>query len=195
MTRESVAEDITNAITTWETYDWKDDDLWESFQDDFRGYTEDDFRLVHNNDVRRLRKFLRKRGVWIEKSRTTIARSLFNALQEEEPTPWTEAEIIACEEKEEFASYQISQLINSDFGKKPQKSCALTPASPTGPPSVATSPTLGPLAPAPANTSIYPIHISGTGPTPGAYIQLPSTEIPLVAYIPPGTEPILATYM
>ena len=92
-TRESVAEDIANAITTWETYDWKDDDLWESFQDDFKGYTEDDFRLVNNNDVRRLRKFLRKRGVWIEKSRTTIARSLFNALQEEEPTQWTDADI------------------------------------------------------------------------------------------------------
>ena len=93
MTRESVAEDIVNAITTWETYDFKNTDLWESFQDDFKGYTEDDFRLVHNNDVRRLRKFLRRRGVWIEKSRTTIARSLFNALQEEEPTQWTDADI------------------------------------------------------------------------------------------------------
>ena len=93
MTRESVAKDIANAITTWETYDWKDTDLWESFQDDFKGYTEDDFRLVNNNNTRRLRNFLRRRGVWIEKSRTTIARFLFHALQEEEPTQWTDADI------------------------------------------------------------------------------------------------------
>ena len=92
-TRESVAEDIANAITIWKTYDWKDTDLWESFQDDFKGYTEDDFRLVNNNDIRRLRNFLRGRGVWIEKSRTTIAKSLFNALQEEEPTQWSDADI------------------------------------------------------------------------------------------------------
>ena len=51
MTQKSVVEDITNVITTWETYDWKNDDLWELFQDDLRGYTKDDFRLVHNNDV------------------------------------------------------------------------------------------------------------------------------------------------
>ena len=58
MTRESVAEDIANAITTWETYDWKDTDLWESFQDDFEGYTEEDFKLVSNNDIQKLRNFL-----------------------------------------------------------------------------------------------------------------------------------------
>ena len=51
MTRESVAEDIANAITTWETYDWKDSDLWESFQDDFEGYTEANFKLVNNNVI------------------------------------------------------------------------------------------------------------------------------------------------
>lgn len=63
MTRESVAEDIANAIMIWEKYDWKDTDLWESFQDDFEGYTEDDFRLININDIRRLRNFLIKQGV------------------------------------------------------------------------------------------------------------------------------------
>lgn len=48
-----------------------------------------------------------------------------------------EAEIIACEKKEEFALYHINRLLNSDFGKKPRKSCALTPTSPIGPPPVA----------------------------------------------------------
>ena len=37
-TRESVAEEIAEAVKTWEKYDWKHSDLWESFQDDFEGY-------------------------------------------------------------------------------------------------------------------------------------------------------------
>ena len=79
-TQEFVAEDIVNIITIWKTYDWKDTDLWESFQNDFKGYTEYNFRLVNNNNIQRLRNFLRRQGVWIEKSKMTIAKSLFNAL-------------------------------------------------------------------------------------------------------------------
>ncbi len=79
-TQESMVEEIAEAVTTWEKYDWKDSDLWESFQDDFKGYTKEDFRLVNNNDIRKPCNFLRRRDVWIEKSRLTIAKSLFNAL-------------------------------------------------------------------------------------------------------------------
>ncbi len=77
---------IAEAVTTWEKYNWKDSDLWESFQDDFKGYKEEDFRLINNNDIQKLHNFLRRQGFWIKKSRLTIAKSLFNALQEEKPT-------------------------------------------------------------------------------------------------------------
>ena len=129
MARESVAEDIANAITTWETYDWKDDDLWESFQDDFKKC-----KLVNNNNVRRLRKFLRRRGVWIEKSRMAIARSLFNALQEEEPTEWMDANIQEYLLKEDaFDSYQINVRLKKNPITLPQN---ITPptVSPSVPP-------------------------------------------------------------
>lgn len=92
-TRESVVKNIANVITTWRTYNQKDNDLWKSFQDDFRGYIEDDFRLVNLNDICRLRKFLRRQRVWIEKSKTTIAKFLFNALQKEKLTQQTDANI------------------------------------------------------------------------------------------------------
>ena len=62
-TRKSIIEDIANAITTREIYDWKDTLLWESFQDDFTGYIEDDFRLINNNDIQKVCIFLRRRGV------------------------------------------------------------------------------------------------------------------------------------
>ena len=81
-----MAEEIGEAVKTWEKYNWKNSDLWESFQDNFEGYTEEDFKLVNNNDIRKLCNFLRRQGVWIENSRLTIAKSLFNALQEKEPT-------------------------------------------------------------------------------------------------------------
>lgn len=51
MTPKSVTKDIANAITIWEKYNQKDDDLWESFYDDFKEYTKDNFGLVNNNNI------------------------------------------------------------------------------------------------------------------------------------------------
>ena len=164
----------------WEKFGFKDMDLWETFQYDFEGFTEEDFRSASIHHQRKLRAYLRKYGVWVRKQqRYTIARSLHEVLLEEEPTPWTEAEIIACEENEDFASYKISRLIDSDFGRKPRKSRALTPSSPTGPPPAATpaapaplaspSPTPGPSGLAPVNTPMYPTQPPGIGPTPTVY--------------------------
>ena len=85
------------------------------FQDDFEGYTEEDFKLVNNNDIRKLRNFLRRQGVWIEKSRLTIAKSLFNALQEKEPTQWTNTDIQEYLSTEgAFDSYRINYRIKKN---------------------------------------------------------------------------------
>ena len=123
-------------------------------------------------------------------------------------------EIIACKPKEEFASYYIKQLLDSDFGRKPQKSRAFTSPSPIGSPPVATSPSPGLSAPIPAYIPTHPTQpsgigstpetygipaalgtpapsISGTGSTRGVYMY-PSGPIS-VAYIqPPGTGPLSA---
>lgn len=58
----------------------KNIDLWELFQNDFKEYIEDDFKFVNNNNIQRLYNFFRGQGVWKEKLRTIIAKSLFNAL-------------------------------------------------------------------------------------------------------------------
>lgn len=57
-----------------------------------------------------------------------------------------ETDIIAYKEKEKFTSYQISQLINSNFNRKPQNSRIFILTSPTRPPPAITSSTFGPLA-------------------------------------------------
>lgn len=77
----------------WAKYNWKNTDFWESFQDNFKGFTEEDFKLVNNSDIWKLCNYLRRQKVWIEKSKLTIAKSLFNALQEEKPTQWIDTEI------------------------------------------------------------------------------------------------------
>ncbi len=221
--QRNVDKFILEVLKDWEECGFKDLSLWETFQDTFDGFTEEDFRLAKINNQRRLWDYLRKFSVWIRRQkRYSIVRLLYDALLEEEPTPWMEAEITACEENENFDSYKISQLIDSDFDRKPRKSRALTPTSPTGPPPVATSPTLapsapspfappssfpGPSAPVPANTPIYPTHILGTGfptaahtppgtrPSPGAYMQPPSTGFLPAAYPPPGTGPTSPAYI
>ena len=116
-----------------------------------------------------------------------------------------EVEITGCEEDENFDSYKIIQLIDSDFGRKTRKSRALTPTSPTGPQPVATpsapvpfaspSPTPDLSALAPANTPIYLMQPSGTGPIPGAYMQPPSTEFPPPVHTLPGTRHSPRAYM
>ena len=53
----------------------------------------------------------------MEKSKLTIAKSLSNTLQEEEPTPSTEEEVIRCE-NEEFISNHIRKICKYDFGRK-----------------------------------------------------------------------------
>ena len=184
-TRESVAEEIAEAVKTWEKYDWKDSDLWESFQDDFEGYTEEDFKLVNNNDIRKLRNFLRRRGVWIEKSRLTIAKSLFNALQEKEPTQWTDTDIQEYLSTEgAFESYRINYRLKktpialSSGIVPPSIPPIIKPTTSSAPePFASSSPsTPAPSAPAPVNASpVLPSTIpfipastqpSGTGPAP-----------------------------
>lgn len=60
MTQKSVTENIAKAIIAQETYNWKDTDLQKLFHDNFKGYIEDNFRLVSNNNIRRIHKFLRR---------------------------------------------------------------------------------------------------------------------------------------
>lgn len=122
-----------------------------------------------------------------------------------------EIEIRAYEEDENFNSYKISWLINSNFGGNPQKSCAFTSISLTRPQSAAIlsapvqfallSSTPGLSTPGSANIPIYSIYILGIGPPPstyikpldnisGAYIQ-PSEQISLAYVTPLGTRSLL----
>ena len=68
-------------------------DLWESCTETFEDYTENDFKLITNANIRELRDFLKQRGVWVEKStRTPIAKTLCNTLLRDDFIKWPEDE-------------------------------------------------------------------------------------------------------
>ena len=109
------------------------------------------------------------------------------------PTDWTENKLMKCENKENFALFWISQLFDSDFSRKPQKSYAPILFSPTRPSlagtpaalALHTSPStiFGSSAPASANTLLYPTHTSGIGLIPGINTQPLGIRHTLVAYM------------
>ena len=78
---------IIEALKAWEECGFKDMSLWETFQEDFEGFTEEDFKLASNHNICKLWDYLQKFGVWVQKQqRYTIARSLYDALLEDKPT-------------------------------------------------------------------------------------------------------------
>ena len=103
----------------YEVYDFKDDDLWEAYKDDFQSFTLQTFKDCNQTNIRKLRLLLRVRGVWVTKNRNlTVPESLFNTPQEDKPTEWTEFEIKEhMEAGGEFNSGRITYRLNN--GKSP----------------------------------------------------------------------------
>ena len=54
---------ITFKIEEYTFYDFKNISLWEAFTDDFNIFTVDSFKISNQNTVRKLRDFLRYKGV------------------------------------------------------------------------------------------------------------------------------------
>ena len=68
----------------------QDTDLWEQYQEDFEGWTEEHFKGVPNAKLRALRTTLREHGVLVsKKNRDTIAKALMSVLDEEKPGEWS----------------------------------------------------------------------------------------------------------
>ena len=54
---------IEEALKVWKKFSFKDMDFWEIFQEDFKGFMEEDFRLASNHNAQRLLNYLQKFGV------------------------------------------------------------------------------------------------------------------------------------
>ena len=93
----------------------QDRELWEQYQEDFEKWTVEHFRDANQTHKRKLQYVLRKHGVWVNTSRTkSIAQSLFDSLQGEQPTRWSHAEIkLYLAEHGEFKSNLIDSIIKT----------------------------------------------------------------------------------
>ena len=82
---DSIEKYIRTKQEEYQSYDWKDGDLWEQFQADFLAFTEENFKNCNLRCLRQLRALLRTRGVKVTKDKhVTIARSLYGTTQEED---------------------------------------------------------------------------------------------------------------
>jgi len=121
---DDVEEYIKAKQEEYQSYGWKDDDLWEQFKDDFSDFTEEIFKTCNLQALRQLRSFLRTRGIKVTKDRrVTIARSLLRTIQEEEPAAWSTEEIQDHLDNEgPFLSYRINRILEKSSVKSPEPS-------------------------------------------------------------------------
>ena len=82
-----ISEFIDETKRFWEEEDFADTELWRSFREELGNYTKNAFNRVSKIKLRELRRFFRKRGVWISQDeRISIARTLADILNEGERT-------------------------------------------------------------------------------------------------------------
>ena len=114
-------KDEISAFIRWKVAEyakdqWRDDDLWEMYHDDFKTFTQQHFEQSSSSAVRALRNHLRENGVYgVAKRGTPIARALRMLLEEEEPTEWSEQEIKEQLSKGKFNSCRLNQFPNQFY--------------------------------------------------------------------------------
>lgn len=106
--QKAINDFIKEKIDEFSTYKFKDDNLWEAYQDEFR-HLKEDFKLASQPLLRSLRSYLRTHGVWVRWERdTSLSSSLFYKWTEKVPTKWTKEEVL--QSNESFDSVKIIHL-------------------------------------------------------------------------------------
>jgi hypothetical protein len=76
--------------------EFSDYTLWSLFQEDFAGWTSENFKTLRNDTRAKLRLHLLKRGVYVPpyNNRYPISDALVATLNEEEQHDWTDQELV-----------------------------------------------------------------------------------------------------
>lgn len=92
---EHLQEEIINGYLTlmmmvYQKDNRTDENLWDTFREDFEGFTEDIFFLASRTALRELREILILQGVWIKSARgCSYAKTLYNCLIEDSRAEWS----------------------------------------------------------------------------------------------------------
>ena len=76
---------VTDLMKVWEKYDFYDKDLWDCFRKIFENtqITEEKFKKIDKIEFKKFRKFLKQRGVWINRELSIpISRALLEIITE-----------------------------------------------------------------------------------------------------------------
>jgi hypothetical protein len=89
-------EFVQTMIYLHETQDLTDNSLWIVVQEQFEGFTTDDFRRIRTVVRTKLRIYLLKRGVFAATNtrQYSISEALFDLLHEEQQHEWTDDELV-----------------------------------------------------------------------------------------------------
>ena len=98
----------------WKENDMYDTNLWNCFREilEDTGLTEKEFEKINKGKLRKLRKFLRQRGVWVYNGlNLPISRALLETVAENIRSTWSESEMKDCDFEEEFTSPAIRNFL------------------------------------------------------------------------------------
>jgi len=95
LTPENLIRYIEWRIESYNTVNYRNDDMWECFRVDYEGWTKETFDALDHDLKSRLRDAVRERGVYVKKGNKAgpISNALHYVLVEEEPHCWTPEEI------------------------------------------------------------------------------------------------------
>jgi hypothetical protein len=122
----NIVESADGELDLWIDYklleyrhgDFNDYDLWEQYRDDFHEFSENTFKLCNTSTIRMLRNHLRSHGVHAPvRAGLTMAHSLHQVAQAEEPLPWTPEAIKDYFTKDKLFSptLNLKRNTNHDF--------------------------------------------------------------------------------
>ncbi|EED20730.1 conserved hypothetical protein [Talaromyces stipitatus ATCC 10500] len=107
--------------------DLYDEDLWNTFREDFSTWTEGAFRIAPLKTLINLRDTLRTNGVYVAKGRQHAATTLSETIAESEQHEWTESEVIYhVQRRGTFSSLNIELT----YGPAIRRLQATTPKAP-----------------------------------------------------------------
>jgi hypothetical protein len=94
-TKDDLSEYLNTKLYLYALYDSSDNNLWDLFKHDFKGFTRVAFNRLDQTELLRLRAVLRCGGVYVQQDykNLTISQSLVNLVQEEEEHIWSAADI------------------------------------------------------------------------------------------------------
>ena len=107
-------------ISVYKEKNWRDDYLWEYFQEDFETFTKDTFALADTTSIRELRDILRAKGVYVKRARgKPIAKALADVLQQEVQPEWPEDEFDKQLNAPDGFNSRLNPFLNSTIPQIP----------------------------------------------------------------------------